>query len=170
MGISVDAKKCTGCRNCELVCYFARSKVFNPRKARIKVVSLAHIGFNSPVVCLLCKRPRCVEVCPTAALSRTETGIIVVDEEKCDGCRICVDECIVGAISFDEEAGLPLICDLCDGKPVCIDWCPTGALALNSGKRSKGKKELSYTLTKVKPLLAKWGIPETALDWHKRFT
>jgi len=170
MGISVTAEKCTGCIICELVCYFARANVFNPKKSRIKVVPLDYLGFSNPVVCLLCKKPRCVEVCPTGALSQTEGGIIRLDEEKCDGCHICVDECIVGAINFDEETGLPLICDLCGGKPMCVEWCPSGALTLNSSKKSKGKKEMAYTVTKAKPLLKKWGIPEEALDWYKKFT
>ena len=170
MGISVDASKCTGCRSCELACYFTRAGVFNPDKARIKVVNLDYLGFSNPVICLRCKQPRCVEVCPAGALSRTETGVILVDEAKCDGCQLCVDECIVGAINFDEDRRLPLICDLCGGKPVCVEWCEFGALSLNSDKGKQGKKELSYTITKAKPFLKKVGIPESALDWYKRFT
>ena len=169
MVISIDAGKCTGCNNCELVCHFARADVFNPKMSRIKVVTLDYLGFSNPVVCLLCKKPRCVEVCPTQALSQTEVGTILVDEERCDGCRICVDECIVGAINFDEESGLPLICDLCGGEPMCVEWCPTDALTTNSGKKSKGKKEVAYTVSKAKPFLKKWGIPEAALDWYKKF-
>ena len=169
MGISVDAEKCTGCTSCELACYFARTHAFNPKKSRIKVVPLDYLGFSNPVVCLLCKKPRCVEVCPTGALSQTEAGTIHVDEEKCDGCRICVGECIVGAINFDEERGLPLICDLCGGNPMCVEWCPTGALTFNNGKKDKRKKELAYTLAKAKPFLKKWGIPETALNWYEKF-
>lgn len=170
MAISVDAGKCTGCNNCELVCSFVRDHAFNPKKARIKVIPLDYLGFSNPVLCLLCKKPRCVEVCPTKALSQTKDGGIHVDEAKCDGCRICVDECIVGAINFDEESGLPLICDLCGGKPMCVEWCYSGALTTNSGKRHKGKKELANTVTKAKPFLRKWGIPEEALDWYKKFT
>ena len=169
MRILVDAGKCTGCNSCELACYFAKAHTFNPKKARIKVVPLDYLGFSNPVVCLLCKKPRCVEVCPTGALSQTEVGTIQVDEEKCDGCRICVDECIVGAINFDEDRGLPLICDLCGGKPVCVEWCPSGALTFNNGKKSKGKKEVMYTVNKAKPFLKKWGIPEETLDWYKKF-
>lgn len=169
MGILTDARKCTACRRCELACYFGRSKVFNPRKARIKVVSLDCIGFNNPVVCLLCKKLRCVEACPTGVLSIADNGVVLVDEDRCDGCRVCVEECIIGAINFDEEQGQPLICDLCNGKPVCIEWCPAGALTLNNRKRSKGEKELSYTIMKVKPLLAEWVILEQALDWYKKF-
>ncbi len=170
MGILVHADKCTGCRCCELACYFARTDTFNPKKARIDVVSLDYIGFSNPVVCLLCKQPRCVEVCPVGALSQTEEGVIQVDEAACDGCKICVDECIVGAINFDEAAGLPLICDLCGGKPACIEWCPSGALTPSSVKKRKRRKALSYTLSKAKPFINKWKIPENALDWYQKYT
>ena len=74
-------------------------------------------------------------------MSQTELGIIVVDEEKCNGCGDCVVECPVGAINFDEERGLPMICDLCGGSPVCVEWCPSGAVIFKSGseKPQKGK-------------------------------
>lgn len=169
MGISVDAKKCTGCRSCELVCHFNEAEVFNPKKSRIKVVSLDYVGFNNPVLCLLCKKPECVAACPTHALSRAESGVIQLDQKACSGCRICVDACIVGAINFDEDKGLPLICNLCNGKPACVEWCPAGALTMNSEKNRQPKKRMSYTLTKAKPVLKKWGIPEDALDWYKKF-
>ncbi len=169
MGISIDAGKCTGCKSCELACYFARTETFNPKKARVKVVSLDYIGFNNPVLCIRCAKPRCVEVCPKGALSRTDSGDIRLDEKACDGCRICVDECIVGAINFDESKGQPLICDLCGGKPACVEWCPTGALSLNSVKARPRRKAMGYTIAKAKPFVNKWKIPENALDWYKKF-
>lgn len=168
MRISVDAEKCTGCRSCELACYFTKTQTFNPKKSRIKVVDFAYLGYSYPVTCILCKKPRCVEVCPTGALSKTEMGTIHVDEEKCDGCRICVDECIIGAINIDEEKGLPMICDLCGGSPACVEWCPSGALKINS-EAEKRRKALGYAITKAKPALSKRGIPEDALEWYKEF-
>jgi Fe-S-cluster-containing hydrogenase component 2 len=169
MGIIVDPGKCTGCKSCELICYFNRSQFFNPKKARIKVVDLDYLGFSNPVLCLHCKRPRCVEVCPTGALSQTDDETIAVDEVKCNGCRICVDECVIGAINFDEHRGLPLICDLCGGNPICVKWCHSGALRVNLGKRTKGKKKLRFTIIRAKPFLKKWGIREDVLEWYKKF-
>jgi Fe-S-cluster-containing hydrogenase component 2 len=133
------------------------------------VISLDYLGFSNPVVCQQCKKPPCIEACPVGALGKTDIGTILVKEEKCNGCRLCVEGCIIGAINFDEGRGLPLICDLCGGKSVCVEWCPSGALTLNSSKRSKGKKELGYTISKAKPFLQKWQIPEDALEWYKKF-
>ena len=170
MKILVDAEKCTGCNSCELICFFRRAKVFNPEKSRIKVVHLDYLGFSNPVVCTLCQKPKCVEVCPTDALSQKENGTIRVDREKCNGCRLCVSECIIGAINFDEERELPLTCDLSGGKPECVEWCPTGALTCSRRKKEIRGKEMSYSISKTKSFLKKCGIPEVELEWYKKFS
>lgn len=56
--------------------------------------------------------------------------IIVIDEEKCNGCGLCVPECHEGALQIiDEKARL--ISDLfCDGLGACIGHCPEGALTI----------------------------------------
>ncbi len=168
MKILVDAEKCTGCKTCELACCFIRAQVFNPRRARIKVIDFAYIGCSYPVTCIQCTKPKCIEVCPKGALSKTDTGTIHVDQEQCSGCRLCVDECIIGAIHFDNEKGLPLICDLCSGSPACVEWCPSGALTVISGA-DRREKALSYAITKVKPSMNKRSIPEDALEWYRKF-
>ena len=148
-------------------------QAFEPKNACVKVVSLDYWGFSNPVVCIQCKKPVCVEVCPTQALSQTELGIIQVAEGKCDGCGICVDECPIGAINWHEERGLPMICDLCGGKPVCVEWCPIDALTFNNSSvkriKGKGKKELSYSIAKGKRSLSKLKIPKNVFDWYEKF-
>ena len=46
-----------------------------------------------PHVCQVCKDAPCVKVCPTKATYRTEDGQILVDKEKCIGCRACARRC-----------------------------------------------------------------------------
>ena len=173
MKISVVAEKCSGCRICELVCSHIKHQAFNPKTAGIKVVDLDYWGFSNPVVCIQCKKPRCLEVCPTSALSQTELGAILVDEEKCNGCGDCVVECPVGAINFDEERRLPIICDLCDGKPTCVEWCPSAAITLNNGEgksvKGRGKRELSRAVRKGKQSLSKLNVPQYVSDWYDQF-
>ena len=44
--------------------------------------------YNLPVQCQQCTHARCVEVCPTGASYRdSESGIVLVNEAKCIGCR-----------------------------------------------------------------------------------
>jgi anaerobic dimethyl sulfoxide reductase subunit B len=86
------------------------------------------------ISCLQCVKPRCVEACPQKAISkREEDGIVVVDSDKCNGCRTCYEVCPVKAPQFSED-GIMHKCDMCldrtsNGQiPVCAATCPTQAL------------------------------------------
>jgi len=171
MKIMVNSEKCTGCRNCELACAYYKSgyTLFNYKKSRIIVVDLSNLGYSNPVVCIQCREPKCIEVCPKEALSKTETlQTIAINSEKCDGCGLCVDACVIGAINFHKEVGLPLICDLCNGDPACVEWCATQAITIRR-EPDGSKNRLSYTISKAKPYLIKRGFPDDSLDWHKKF-
>jgi len=123
------ADVCTGCRICELVCSMARYGNFNPRKAAIKVLTLRDGLVDEPIVCKQCTNAFCVRVCPLNALKKNEeTGAIIVDKEKCNGCGWCVEYCPWGAIKIDSASKSAIICDLCGGEPACVKYCPTKAL------------------------------------------
>jgi sulfite dehydrogenase (quinone) subunit SoeB len=93
-----------------------------------------------PKSCLHCEDPPCVPVCPTgASYKRAEDGIVLVDYDKCIGCKYCSWACPYGAREFDEERQVMTKCTLCvdriydellppqDRKPACVKACPTGA-------------------------------------------
>jgi ferredoxin len=56
--------------------------------------------------------------------------IILIDEEKCNGCGLCVPGCHEGALQIiDNKARL--VSELfCDGLGACIGHCPEGALTI----------------------------------------
>lgn len=129
-----DIDKCTGCGACELICALKKEKKFDPRYSSIKVLRLHQI-INMPMTCRLCKDAPCVPACPRDALTQSEeTGVIMVDDEKCDCCGWCIQACPYGAIMLHPEKKTVLICDLCQGQPQCIEWCPEGALELQTEK------------------------------------
>ncbi|MDH4182479.1 MAG: 4Fe-4S dicluster domain-containing protein, partial [Betaproteobacteria bacterium] len=57
-----------------------------------------------PKSCLHCEEPPCVPVCPTgASYKRPEDGIVLVDYDKCIGCKYCSWACPYGAREIDER-------------------------------------------------------------------
>jgi carbon-monoxide dehydrogenase iron sulfur subunit len=125
-----DSEKCTGCRICELACSEAKERLYNPRRSRIRLVSVGPL-LNKAMACRLCEDPACVKSCPRIALRRSkENGVILVDENKCNGCDWCLEACSFGALAFQSDKKSLVVCDLCEGDPECVRACPYGALKL----------------------------------------
>lgn len=63
--------------------------------------------------------------------------IILIDEDKCNGCGQCIPNCHEGAlIMIDNKARL--ISDLfCDGLGACIGHCPQGAITIEEREAEK---------------------------------
>ncbi len=154
--VSADPDKCVGCAICEYICSFEKEKKFNPLKSRIRVVRLDSI-INMAVACRLCEDAPCVAACPRDALTQSEeTGIIKVDEDKCNGCGWCIEACDYGAIMLHPDKKVVFVCDLCDGKPKCVEWCPEEAIdyvtkdVLAQKARISAVKKLFQETTKEK--------------------
>ncbi len=56
--------------------------------------------------------------------------IIVIDEEKCDGCGKCVSACDEGAIAIIDGKAKLVKEFYCDGLGNCIGECPQGAITI----------------------------------------
>ncbi|MBI2831907.1 MAG: 4Fe-4S dicluster domain-containing protein [Chloroflexi bacterium] len=127
---SIDAKKCTGCKLCELICSFHHNGVFKPSVSRIRVKLNTREGTAQPLICRQCKKCTCIEVCRPGAISQDEkTGVITIDHAKCTGCKECIFTCPFQAVGFEEEPkGVAIVCDHCGGKPECVKVCFPGAL------------------------------------------
>jgi Fe-S-cluster-containing dehydrogenase component len=93
-----------------------------------------------PRSCLHCEQPACVTVCPTgASYKRAEDGIVLVDEDKCIGCKLCSWACPYGAREYSAVEGVMKKCTLCvdriynenleeaERQPACVQACPTKA-------------------------------------------
>jgi anaerobic carbon-monoxide dehydrogenase iron sulfur subunit len=130
--IVLDSTKCVGCRVCEAVCSLVNEGESNPAKSRIKVVRTIEnvILYSIPVFCQQCETASCELVCPRSAISRNEKGVLIVDEEKCVGCKLCEIACPVGAISVNHEKRVALKCTRCStmDEPQCVKHCYPKAL------------------------------------------
>ena len=145
-----NSEKCVGCGICELICTVFKDKNFNPTSSRIRIVRIQPV-VDIALACRLCEKPPCVAACPRNALVKSEeTGIIMVNEDKCSGCKLCIEVCEFGAISLNPNKKVVSICDLCEGDPKCVKYCPTKALELTNLDRISGR----HRVQRVKELTA----------------
>ncbi len=129
--IEINQKICTACRLCEMVCSLHHEQECSTVKSRIKILRDEEIGNHLVLVCSQCAETYCVESCPTQALRKDEeTGVVLVDDELCNGCEICLDACPLDALSSDRERNTVFKCDLCGGDPECVKICPREVLIL----------------------------------------
>lgn len=79
--------------------------------------------------CRQCDEAFCMHICPSGAIVRhKDTGAMVVNYDRCIGCRMCIAVCPFGAIMYDADRRRVIKCDLCGGEPQCVRLCPTRAL------------------------------------------
>ncbi len=125
----IDANKCTGCRLCEQVCSVMHEGSVNPHRARIKIMKWEIEGVVLPMVCQQCDEPPCRDICPMGAIEKNEdTGLVMVDYDKCIGCRMCISACPFGAMDYDLVGKKVMKCDLCGGEPQCVSFCDPAAV------------------------------------------
>ncbi|MCD6569792.1 MAG: 4Fe-4S dicluster domain-containing protein [Deltaproteobacteria bacterium] len=137
--LHVDLDKCTGCRTCEIVCSLVHTGENNPMRARIYVIRNKFGVEMRPVYCRQCARPPCAENCPTDAIHYDEErAMVLIDYDKCIGCKICVQSCPFGAMKVDPVTGQVIKCDLCGGDPQCVKYCIDHAITfIPIGKQEK---------------------------------
>jgi len=159
LGLVIDLDVCVGCHACAVNCkewnsggHAAPLSDFDAYGAKPDGVWFNRIhtfeaGEGSagrtvhfPKSCMHCETPACVTVCPTgASFKRAADGIVLVDEDKCIGCKLCSWACPYGAREYDYGVGVMKKCTLCvdriyneelaqeDRVPACVRACPTGA-------------------------------------------
>jgi Fe-S-cluster-containing dehydrogenase component len=100
----INLDRCIGCEYCQRACT-AVNDVAPDKPWNVVVEDQTSTGrsffFSRP--CLHCQHAPCVEVCPVQATHVREDGIVVMDYDRCIGCRYCQVACPYDARKFNWE-------------------------------------------------------------------
>ena len=138
-GMLINTKKCVGCYACRMACQMINK--LEPEEAFISYKEIEQGTYPSvyaetvPVQCMHCENAPCQQVCPTHATYTTDSGVVLVDEEKCIGCKYCMAACPYQVRVRNEETGAVDKCRFCTvsaettGTKMCscVEACLTGA-------------------------------------------
>lgn len=160
----IDLSKCEGCVTrdaapaCTEACNAAHFVPEDQQWLRIFEVEEPGGSYFLPRPCMQCENAPCVNVCPVGASYHNAEGIVLINHERCIGCRLCMAACPYGARSFNwaqpenppgatfaqyspefpvpHRKGTVEKCMLCahrakDGQiPACAEACPMNAIYL----------------------------------------
>ena len=151
----IDLSRCKNLRKCQAACNHMHN--VHPGQNWIKVHSMQdgehEAPYWEPTTCMHCDEPPCVKVCPVDATFKRQDGIVLIDNDRCIGCRFCMAACPYSTRVFNWEAPLPhntsdkeyscetslpqkkgtvSKCDFCPDMtrmgmlPHCVTACPNG--------------------------------------------
>jgi len=99
----IDLSKCRNARKCMTSCQGAHH--LKPEQHHINVLRMENderTGFYyQPKPCQHCDNPPCTKVCPVDATFKRKDGIVLIDNERCIGCRFCIAACPYSARVFN---------------------------------------------------------------------
>jgi anaerobic dimethyl sulfoxide reductase subunit B len=158
LGFYVNLANCSGCKACEIACKDKNNLPAGVRWRRVYEFSGGDwvqdgeqmapgdvFSYFVSNACMHCEKPICMEVCPASAISKREDGIVLIDANKCIGCRYCSWACPYGAPQFNEEANVMTKCNFCydlqaqGEKPACVEGCPYRVLEFGEINELKAK-------------------------------
>lgn len=159
IGFFVDQELCIGCHACTVACFNETFHTGYPEKveadpAHLKAEEADLIGqkrrwvvdkeeghfpdvtrMMTSVSCRHCAEPKCVDICPTQAISKAENGAVTYSMEACIGCNACKMVCPYDVPQFAVVGGEEKMikCTYCqhldqDAPRPCEQACLTGAL------------------------------------------
>ncbi|MDR1660022.1 MAG: 4Fe-4S binding protein [Desulfovibrio sp.] len=98
----------------------------------IERIAVPEKEYSTVVTCNHCAGGDCMDVCPTGALARNESGVVDLDVTVCIGCGLCNLSCPYGAIMSVPDMHKSCKCDLCSHRetPACVAACPGNILSI----------------------------------------
>jgi DMSO reductase family type II enzyme iron-sulfur subunit len=87
--------------------------------------------FYLQMICMHCTNPACLAACPRQVIyKRLEDGIVLIDQDRCNGYRFCMEACPYKRIYFNHSQKVSQKCVLCFPRieqgvaPACFRQCP----------------------------------------------
>ncbi len=113
-GMAINLDRCTGCNTCVMACKMQNNVPMSMHWNRVvaegcesevdAVGTYPNLSRTYvPIACQHCENAACERVCPTGATHTDELGRVVVDYDKCIGCRMCMAACPYNARVFNWE-------------------------------------------------------------------
>lgn len=110
-GMVIDLEKCIGCRSCAVACKQHNAqpagtwwnRVLTPGSEYHAVTPEKGREYFLPIHCQHCENAPCEKVCPVGATYRDSQGTVLIDFERCIGCRYCMAACPYGVRQFNWE-------------------------------------------------------------------
>ena len=91
----IDLAACDGCGKCSTTC--AKNHFIPADREYIRVFKMQDspetAKYFFPRPCFHCDNPPCTRVCPVGATFKRQDGIVLIDNERCIGCRFCMAAC-----------------------------------------------------------------------------
>jgi Fe-S-cluster-containing dehydrogenase component len=172
----IDLAKCDGCGHCTQAC--GKMHFIPPDRQWIPVLVMrdaeASAPYYFPKPCFHCDVPPCTKVCPVDATYKTQDGTVLIDNDRCIGCRFCIAACPYGvrvfnwgrpsndpeaaARGYSPEWGYPRQmgtvekCDFCPEHaavgelPGCSAACPMGAIYFGDQNEDAVTNSLGQTV------------------------
>lgn len=133
----VDTRLCVACKACVLACKaendvpdgFCRDWIVEEVRGEFPNL----VAENRSERCNHCSEAPCVDACPTGASHVADGGVVLVNHDKCTGCKACIGACPYDA-RYVHPKGYVDKCTFCihrvrrGEEPACVSVCPTACL------------------------------------------
>jgi Fe-S-cluster-containing dehydrogenase component len=152
----IDLSRCKNLKKCEASCNHMHH--LHSGLSWLKVYPMQQgehtAPYWQPTTCMHCDHPPCVKVCPVDATFKRQDGIVLIDADRCVGCRFCMAACPYSIRVFNwekpdipeelceqpyscetsmpQKKGTVGKCDFCPDMirrhelPHCVQACPNG--------------------------------------------
>ncbi len=152
----IDLARCKNVKACQASCNHAHHIADAQNWIKIYPMKDAEetAPYWQPTTCMHCDEPPCVKVCPVDATFKRQDGIVLIDSDRCIGCRFCMAACPystrvfnwgdpdlppdIADLHYNPETSIPQKkgtvgkCDFCADMtrmgmlPHCVSACPNG--------------------------------------------